>query len=308
MYTIREASTRAGISVEVARAWERRYGIVRPERTAAGYRLYDDAAVARLRAMQRLVAEGRSPSLAARQILDADAAGLPVDTGRGPADAPASGPIHDPRGRLVELLVEAARTLDPEGMEAALDEAFAIATFEVVAHEVLMPAMVAAGSAWEDGSLDVAGEHALSAAVMRRLAAAFQAAGSGTDRRPIVVGMAPGERHELGALAFAIAARRGGLDVVYLGADVPAASWVEACRRSGAVAAVVGSVTVESRVGLRAVVRELRALSEPPLVAVGGRGAERLVARTGLVLLPHDIGAAVAALTTLLPVNRDLQR
>ena len=58
MYTISEAADRAGVSVELLRAWERRYGIVEPDRTAAGYRLYDEAAIGRVRAMRGLVDEG----------------------------------------------------------------------------------------------------------------------------------------------------------------------------------------------------------------------------------------------------------
>ena len=65
MYTIKQAAARAGLTVPVLRAWERRYGIVSPERTPSGYRLYDDAAIARVRAMRRLVDSGMSPSAAA---------------------------------------------------------------------------------------------------------------------------------------------------------------------------------------------------------------------------------------------------
>ena len=43
MYTIKQAAARSGLSVPTVRAWERRYGVVHPERTASGYRLYDDA-------------------------------------------------------------------------------------------------------------------------------------------------------------------------------------------------------------------------------------------------------------------------
>ena len=46
MYTIRQASIRSGVNVPLIRAWERRYGVVSPSRTAAGYRLYDDEAIA----------------------------------------------------------------------------------------------------------------------------------------------------------------------------------------------------------------------------------------------------------------------
>src|SRR6185436_11498369 len=66
MYTIKEAATRAGLTPTVARAWERRYGVVEPARTTSGYRLYDDAAIERLRTMRLLVEDGWTASAAAR--------------------------------------------------------------------------------------------------------------------------------------------------------------------------------------------------------------------------------------------------
>ena len=60
MYTISEAADRAGVSVDVLRAWERRYGVVTPQRTATGYRLYDVATINTIRAMRQLVKEGWS--------------------------------------------------------------------------------------------------------------------------------------------------------------------------------------------------------------------------------------------------------
>ena len=78
MYTIKQAAARTGLSVPTIRAWERRYGVVRPSRTAAGYRLYDDDALARLLAMRRLVdGDGWRPSQAAERVIAAgDSAGL----------------------------------------------------------------------------------------------------------------------------------------------------------------------------------------------------------------------------------------
>ena len=68
MYTIKEAALRTGVSVALLRAWERRYAIVEPTRTSAGYRLYDDAAIGRLRAMRALVNAGWSPRQAAENV------------------------------------------------------------------------------------------------------------------------------------------------------------------------------------------------------------------------------------------------
>jgi DNA-binding transcriptional MerR regulator len=70
MYNIKQAAARAGVSVPVLRAWERRYGIVNPARSSGGYRQFDDDSVARVRTMRALVDEGWSPSGAAAAILD----------------------------------------------------------------------------------------------------------------------------------------------------------------------------------------------------------------------------------------------
>ena len=72
MYTIKEAAARTGLTEPVLRAWERRYGIVEPPRTAGGYRVYDEAALARLRSMRRLINAGWSASAAAGAILAGD--------------------------------------------------------------------------------------------------------------------------------------------------------------------------------------------------------------------------------------------
>ena len=73
MYTIKEAATRAGLTPTVARAWERRYGVVEPARTSSGYRLYDEAAIERLRTMRLLVEDGWTASAAARAVADGTA-------------------------------------------------------------------------------------------------------------------------------------------------------------------------------------------------------------------------------------------
>src|SRR4029077_17330070 len=71
MYTIKQAAARTGVAVPTIRAWERRYGVVSPARTTAGYRLYDDDAVERLAAMRFLVeTEGWRPSQAAERVKD----------------------------------------------------------------------------------------------------------------------------------------------------------------------------------------------------------------------------------------------
>ena len=172
MYTIKEAAQRTGVSVALLRAWERRYGIVAPLRTEAGYRIYDDAAIGRLRAMRTLVADGWSPRQAAASINSTHARDFPLP-------AVAAQPIDPlPPTERSRRLVEAAARIDGPALERALDDIFATGSFERMVDDHLYPALVALGDAWARGEVDVAGEHAASAAALRRLGMAFDAAGS----------------------------------------------------------------------------------------------------------------------------------
>ena len=75
MYTIKQAAIRTGLAIPTIRAWERRYGVIDPARTASGYRLYDDEAIERLVAMRQLVeVDGVRPSQAADQVRGGGAA------------------------------------------------------------------------------------------------------------------------------------------------------------------------------------------------------------------------------------------
>ncbi|MCY7417253.1 MAG: MerR family transcriptional regulator [Chloroflexi bacterium] len=62
MIRIGELALQTSISTQRLRAWEIRYGLLQPERTAGGLRLYGDADVARVMAMQQLIDSGLAPA------------------------------------------------------------------------------------------------------------------------------------------------------------------------------------------------------------------------------------------------------
>lgn len=311
MYTIKQAAARSGLSIPTVRVWERRYGVVHPERTPTGYRLYDDAAIARLSAMRHLVeVQGIRPSQAAEQVLaaGADVAGL-VEAARvastpAPGGTPAA-PMADRGLEAVGQFVAAARALDVGAMERILDEAFAAERFEGAVDHVVFPALRSVGDGWSDGSLDVAMEHAASETIRRRLASFYDVVASATGTYDLVIGLPPGGHHEIGALVFSIAARRRGLNVLYLGADVPLESWRVALEATGAGLAVIGVVGATDVAAADRVVRTLQASSRPPIVALGGRRAAEVPGATdGVVLLPDRIDEAVAVIEGLTTSTR----
>ncbi len=290
MYTIKHAAEVTGLSPATLRAWERRYGVVAPHRTDSGYRLYDEDAVRALMVMGDLVSHGWSAREAAEETRRRVAATLPPATVRG---ADPAGPAPGSDG-----LVDAAARQDAGRLAAILDERFSRASFESVVDGWLMPSLVALGEAWADGRVSVAGEHLASQAVLRRLSAAYDASASETTGARIVLGMPPGVRHELGVLAFAVAARRAGLSTAYLGADLPAAEWVAAVSAHRPQAVVLSAPRESDLPALASVVAGLQAADPGLLIAVGGALQER--APRVCLRLGHEIGAAAALLAATL--------
>ena len=296
MYTIKQAAQRTGIAIPTIRVWERRYGVVAPTRTPAGYRLYDEAAIARLHAMHHLVErEGWRPSQAAERIRSADDAELRTIAAT-PEDRPADLPTSTTRNAdAVDAIVDGARRLDLRSIERTLDETFAAQRFEGAMDAVVFPALRGIGDAWGGGELDVAREHAASETIRRRIAHYFDAAADGTRGQMVVIGLPPGSHHELGAFAFAVGARRAGLDVLYLGADVPVDAWRQTARDSRAAAAILAVV---SRSDARTATDVIRALRDVPVrtVAIGGPAAGDIPDDLGVVRLTGPIEVAVASL------------
>ena len=281
MFTVKRAAELTGLSPDTLRVWERRYRVVAPERSPGGYRLYDDAALRRLAAMKGLVDSGWSVRAAAERVLrDATS-----DRGSWEASPPGSGDVM--------ALAAAGRELDPQALTAALDAGFAAGPFERVVDDWLMPSLERLGSAWSTGDVSVAGEHFVSAAVQRRLAAGFDALPPGTGR-PVVVGLARGCRHELGVLAFAVAARRQGLHVVYVGGDLPPEDWAATVRAREAGAAVIGVPSADDVPAVRETVQALHREDPDLLVRVGG--AHQHAVAGPAEPLGHRIGDAASAL------------
>ncbi|MEO5705398.1 MAG: MerR family transcriptional regulator [Candidatus Limnocylindrales bacterium] len=306
MYNIKQAAARAGVTVPVLRAWERRYGIVDPARSSGGYRQFDEDSVARIRTMRTLVDEGWSPSAAAAAILAGE---VPVTLAAEEVYEPGAAAIRrsvvdavpaDEADALTDRFLDAARRVDPGAIAAVLDDLFARGSFERVATDLLFPALERLGEAWANGDVGVAGEHMASGAVQRRLALALEAAGSaapgpvaeaGGRARHVIVGLPSGGRHELGALAFAVAARRAGILVTYLGTDLPVEDWLTAA--SGAAGAVIGAVIPRDRIAALEVARRLRAADPGLVIAFGGRSAPP---STEFVRLPGRLAESVEAL------------
>lgn len=275
MYTVKQAAALTGISEYNLRAWERRYGVVQPMRSHGGYRLYSDTDLARLRRMTALMNRGVPASKAAAAVLE-------------------QSPSPEMPRVTTSDLVEAAASLRPRHLADQLAEAFATGPFETVIDHWLMPELARLGEAWERGRLTVAHEHFAAGGVMRVLAAHFDRAQPEPDSPLVLVGLPSGQRHEIPVLALSACLRLRGVEVAYLGADVPTDDWSAAAQERLPRGAVLG-VHAGAAPAAQSVTNRLAALALP--VWVGGSEGDQV---GGAVRLPSPIGLAAAELASQL--------
>jgi methylmalonyl-CoA mutase cobalamin-binding subunit len=141
--------------------------------------------------------------------------------------------------------------------------------------------------------MDVAAEHAASETVRRRLSRQFDAAGRSDDRPDIAVGMPPGGLHEIGVFAFAVACRRVGLSVAYLGADVPLESWLRIGVDPSVHALILGVVTASDAASTATVGLALEQRHGRRVCLAGGPAVGLVPGGSGVRLLPDHLDDAV---------------
>ena len=208
---------RTGVSPEVLRAWEQRYDLLRPSRSAGGFRLYSDDDLRRVQLTTDLIASGLSTGEAARQALEADISAAP------PVDGLL---VEDLAGRLREAL----DAMDAEVAHLAFDRLLASVSIATMLGEVVLPYLRELGDRWATGEVSVAQEHFASNLIRGRLLGLARDWGSGEGPN-VLLACPPGEAHDLGLIVFGIEVARRGWRVTFLGADTPIATIEATARR-----------------------------------------------------------------------------
>ncbi|HET8820378.1 MAG TPA: B12-binding domain-containing protein [Thermoleophilaceae bacterium] len=261
---IGELSRRAGVSPELLRAWERRYDLLRPTRSPGGLRLYSLEDLERVRLMSRHIADG----LAAREAAAlASRAALGPEGGEATAGG-APGAALDAEAARARL-ARAVDQFDEPAAQAVIDELLAVATVDALLSEAVVPFLRDIGDRWERGELSVAQEHFASNLLRGRLLGLARGWGRGAGPRALLA-CPPGERHDLGLIAFGLALRARGWRIDFLGSDTPVESIVGAVRTVRPRLVVVSAASAEL---LTPMGPQLAELAREREVAVAGAGA-----------------------------------
>lgn len=285
---IGELSRRVGVSAELLRAWERRYGLLRPTRSSGGFRLYSVEDEQRVRRMQELLARGVSAAEAARLALEGRSA---------PGTEPALDDLSAARlSQASQRLEESLDAFDEAGAQAALDRLLSAFTIETVLRDVLFPYLHELGRRWERGEASVGQEHFASHLLRGRLLALARGWGRGTGPRAILA-CAPDELHDLALIGFGLVLRGRGWRITYLGPDTPLDTLVDLAREIQPELVVIAS-TVSERLGEE--IDAIAALAREVPVALAGPGASAAVARAaGTRLLGDDPVTAAERVSAL---------
>jgi MerR family transcriptional regulator, light-induced transcriptional regulator len=287
---IGELARRAGLPPATLRSWERRYGIVEPQRTDSGYRLYSARDERRLKAMVELIAGGLAPAEAAERVLSDRS----EPRSEPPAGATSTTPAVAAEALRAELL-DCLRRYDETGAHRAIDRAVDAYSTEALLVELIMPVLGRTGKLWRDGEITVGQEHFVSNVLRGRVLAMARGWGGGVGPAALLA-CPDGEEHDLGLIAFGLLLRQRGWRITFLGADTPLATIIDVAATLAprlVVLSLTGPDVAES-LGAEGPI-ELVA----PLLIGGAAASQDLADRVGARALPEDVAAAAEIVATL---------
>lgn len=306
-HTISVVAERTGLSRDVLRVWERRYGAVAPGRTAGGQRLYSDEELERFRLLAELTRHGRTIGSVAglgTEALARLAAGDAATRGTSPAGARTVGTPGLAAGvrrtvsahlAVADEALAHARALDASSLERELRRAVGRYGLPVFLDAIVPAFMYRIGDEWAAGRLSIPHEHLASAVVLAILLDAVRAIPETPGAPRLLVATPAGEQHVVGAALIAAAAALDGWSILFLGANVPAADVAMAAEGVQAVAlSVVHTDDASHMVG--EVLAARRALPPTVPLIIGGAAAVRMRDALGVagVYVCRDLAEARA--------------
>lgn len=262
---------RTGLSPAVLRMWERRYGVVRPTRTAKGRRLYSDEDVERLRLLARVTHGGRTIGQVAALSLDDLTELVRLDVAQERARVPSDSGM--PAQRIVADGLAHIERLEAAPFEHLLRRALLALPATSFLDDVVVPILHETGDRWRKGAFrPVHGQ--LAAVVLRRVLDGFIGVPARAGAPEVITATPAGQHHELGALLAAAAAAVEGWAVTFLGANLPAVDIADAVRTTGAPVLALSIVYPSGDLGLAQELRTLGAqLPRATVWLVGGAAA-----------------------------------
>ena len=298
LFNTKAVVRQTGVPAPTLRAWERRYGVLSPYRGENDYRLYSERDIAIIRWLREQVENGLSISQAiamlrtittppafpwnkehseplgksgaAEELSDPEVPNKPEFSGQH-AEAHAGEAVN----RLTHQILQALSQLNEAEAGSLLAQAFALFPVEQVIEQVIEPVLSKIGDYWAIGQVPVTVEHFTTTMIRSQLEMLYRSEPIPRSGPLVLVGCAPGEHHEIGALILALMLRRqhAGLRVVYLGQNVEPAHLIESVQTLRPLVVCLSAALSEHVQGVADISHKLAALPEVqrPYLIFGGR-------------------------------------
>ena len=286
-FPIRTVSSLTGVNSVTLRAWERRYGLIQPQRTPKGHRLYTREDIDLINRILGLLDKGVSIGQVKEALERQQASG-------------GGGETRDAWTRYRDRMVAAIIRFDEAGLEDTYNEALYPVT--QVTEKLVVPLLKELGRRWETAEGSIAEEHFFAVYLRNKLGARFHHRTRNSKGPKLLSACFPGENHELGMLLFALSAVAHDFRMVLLGADLPLDELMMAVKRSESECIVLSGAAASSADVIERDLAELVAAVDVPVVVGGLISVKKrdAIIRAGAVPLGEDIETGIRKLSELL--------
>ena len=288
-FSIAAVERDTGLSKDVLRMWERRYGFPTPERDSNGERTYSGQQVDRLRLIKRLMDLGHRPG---KLIASADEELNTLVSRRSVRQASPASATDDELSVLLQLI----KQHDAAGYQQAMQQRLARQGMQGFVQDTVAPLTHRVGEAWEDGSFEVFEEHLFTELTKRLLRQAIANLPGGLRSPRILLTSVPDEPHVLGLLMAESLFTLEGAECIPLGTQMPLLEIGRAAVAHQADIVALSFSTAFPQRQIPALLQQLRmVLPAETGLWVGGGGVARLAKMDGVLLL-NSLEMALAAI------------
>lgn len=304
IYNLSAVLRETGLKADLVRAWERRYDLPRPQRSAGGHRLYSQFDIETLKWLKEKKTQGLSISNAVELWKSLEQNGEDPLSTKGTDNKPLrvfDGTKSSIISELRENWIRACSNFDGSAAEETLNQAFATHSVESVVTEILQEGLREIGRGWHAGSLTVQQEHFASSLAERRLQTLLSLTPPPTRPQTVLLGCPPGELHALPTTIFDLFLRRKGFNVIDLGANIPLDQMVETAIKLRPDLIILSAQTLRAAASLLDAFTALRTTGIP--LAYGGLIFNRVPALRDALpanFLGEDIHSAASFAEALL--------
>ncbi|MBM4127630.1 MAG: cobalamin B12-binding domain-containing protein [Nitrospira sp.] len=285
------------LSKAVIRVWERRYGLVKPLRSANRYREYTDEDVALLRFLKEELDRGHT-------------IGVLADEGRESLlqrmrmiSTPKQEELT-PHKNLLNELVSRLDPLDKIRFEQKLNGAVAVISFDEAIQRILLPLQRRVGELWHEGRGNIAVEHYVTKVIQQKLFSVMNQLPVNEFGPRVLIACPEGEFHEIGAQAAAYLAAARGCHIYYLGSNLPLTDLQTFCESITPDLVLLSVTESKSDEAGRQLLHQLQRIALRWPVAMGGQGTEALahLLENGKVEILRDLPALHNRLASLFSI------